>query len=176
MLELIIANLLLLCLIVVIVHDIAWFRIPNVVVGAILVLFVAEAVRAFDLLPAVMHFGAGLIALAVGIGAYAFRVFGGGDAKLLAVTGLWAGLGHLTGHFLMIALMGGVMALGLVVARQLLFMALVSAQRQEIRLPRVLIPGEAIPYGVPIALSMILIRAGEDPFSAMVAKVFSRVF
>lgn len=178
MLVSVITNLLLLLLIVVIVYDSIWFRIPNLVVGAILILFVADAVRAMEVMAIVSHFGAGLVLFVIGFILYSFRLFGAGDAKLLAATGVWAGFDHLGGHLLMLALLGGAMAILLLVLRQALLFAMMSGwagQAAASRVPRLLMVGEAIPYGVPIAVSLILIRTGYDPLSAMVSRAISQL-
>lgn len=178
MLSLIITNLLLLLLIVVVVYDSVWFRIPNVVVGTILILFVVEAVRGMEVMAIVSHFGAGLVMFVIGFILYSFRLFGAGDAKLLAVTGVWAGFEHLSGHVLMFSLLGGVMAILLLVLRQALFVVSMSGwigQVGGMRVPRLLTVGADIPYGVPIALSLILIRTGYDPLSVAVARALSQL-
>ncbi|WP_126173712.1 A24 family peptidase [Altericroceibacterium xinjiangense] len=45
---------------------------------------------------------AGMLILAVGVFLFAFRMAGGGDVKLAAAIGLWAGAGHF-GPFVMVA-------------------------------------------------------------------------
>lgn len=54
--------------------------------------------------------GAGL-ALALGLVPFAVGMLGGGDVKLLAAVGGFMGPGHLIGAFLVIALVGGALAL-----------------------------------------------------------------
>ena len=95
------------------VCDVRRRRIPNAIPAALLALFVvhamvggAESIRGLWMDLAI---GAGL--LAVGFALWLGGGFGAGDAKLMAVAGVWAGPGHV-GHFLL-ALAGAAFALSL---------------------------------------------------------------
>src|SRR6478609_9024836 len=92
------------------VSDIRHRRIPNWSVLAIGALFVPWA---FFVNPAsiLASLGAGLVALVIGLILYAFRIVGAGDSKLLAVVALFAGMEHLLQLLVLIALVGGVIAL-----------------------------------------------------------------
>jgi prepilin peptidase CpaA len=61
--------------------------------------------------------GAGL--LVVGFALFALRVTGGGDAKLLAATALWAGPALLPEFIFVTALAGGAVALAVIIHRRL---------------------------------------------------------
>src|SRR3546814_2389693 len=90
--------------------------------------------------------------------AYRFGVVGGGDLKLMTAVSLWAGLDALPQLLLWTALAGGAFALGLIVLRRLLGgLLVVQPFAETVTLPRLLLPGEAIPYGVAIAIGGILV-------------------
>ncbi len=90
--------------------DIAYYKIPNVLVVAILALYpeyVLVNPTPVDWLPAV---GVAVVALAVGFGLFATNIFGAGDVKLAVVTLLWAGPALALPVVLITSLVGGVMA------------------------------------------------------------------
>jgi prepilin peptidase CpaA len=75
------------------------------------------------------------------------KIMGGGDAKLIAAVGLWAGPALALQTLLLMALAGGVMALGMIVY---------SALRMRLSFVGMVAPGTAIksqplPYGLAIA-------------------------
>jgi prepilin peptidase CpaA len=85
---------------------------------------------------------------------------GGGDVKLLAAVGLWAGPTHVLQFLLVTGLAGGVLGLLMLACtgRGLLWLAPLQAIAARLRLP---VPGlgsligaaaPSLPYGVPIAL------------------------
>jgi prepilin peptidase CpaA len=133
------------------VSDIRHRRIPNWSVLAIGALFVpwaffASSVSIFSSL------GAALIALGVGVALYAFRIVGAGDSKLLAVVALFAGMDHLLQLLVLIALVGGVIALISLVARPTRAMVMLHMRGKGDF-------GRGIPYGVAIAIATICIVA-----------------
>lgn len=90
--------------------DVRSLIIPNRISVAIALLypaFVMANPQPVDWLAALAISGA---TLAVGFLLFAFRFLGGGDAKLIAVTVLWAGPTHILSFLLLTALAGGGMA------------------------------------------------------------------
>src|SRR3546814_14462808 len=76
----------------------------------------------------------------------------------MTAVSLWAGLDALPQLLLWTALAGGAFALGLIVLRRLLGgLLVVQPFAETVTLPRLLLPGEAIPYGVAIAIGGILV-------------------
>jgi prepilin peptidase CpaA len=133
------------------VSDIRHRRIPNWSVLAIGALFVPWA---FFVSPAsaLSSLGAALVALAIGLILYAFRVVGAGDSKLLAVVALFAGMDHLLQLLVLIALAGGVIALISLAARPTRAMVMLHMRGKGDF-------GRGIPYGVAIAIATICIVA-----------------
>ncbi len=137
------------------VFDTWKFVIPNAIAVALVVLFIATAL----LLPFEMtwmewlsHIGAAVAVFIGGAVLYAFNKMGGGDVKLLTAVAFWAGFEYLTELLLYVAIAGGILAIGLIVMRKVIMSAgSASTKLAQIKLPRILLDGEAVPYGLAIA-------------------------
>ncbi len=137
------------------VFDTWKFVIPNAIAVALVVLFIATAL----LLPFEMtwmewlsHVGAAAAVFIGGAVLYAFNKMGGGDVKLLTAVAFWAGFEHLVELLLYVAIAGGVLAIGLIVTRKIIMsLGAASTNLAKVKLPRILIDGEAVPYGLAIA-------------------------
>ncbi len=131
------------------------FVIPNAVAVALVVLFIATALLLpFDMtwMEWLSHVGAAAAVLIGGAVLYAFNKMGGGDVKLLTAVAFWAGFEHVTELLLYVAVAGGVLAIGLIVLRKIIMsLGAANTRLAKIGLPRVLINGEAVPYGLAIA-------------------------
>lgn len=109
--------------------------------------------------------GAGL-ALAVGMALFALGAIGGGDAKLLVVTGAFLGPTRLVVALVITGITGAVLALGVAFATGRLFSTLSGAWRLSVHLTTlghkgtpqsVAAPGAlTIPYGVAIAAGSLM--------------------
>lgn len=137
------------------------FIIPNTVTVALVVLFIVTTL----LLPYDMgwrdwlsHLGAAAAVLAGGAVMFAFNKMGGGDVKLMTAVAFWTGFEYLADLLLYIALAGGALAIGLIIGRKLL-MGLMTARASlaKLAVPRVLLNGEPVPYGLAIAPSAIFL-------------------
>ena len=137
------------------VFDTWKFVIPNAIAVALVVLFIATAL----LLPFEMtwmewlsHIGAAAAVFTGGAVLYAFNKMGGGDVKLLTAVAFWAGFEYLTELLLYVAIAGGILAIGLIVMRKIIMsLGAANTRLAEVKLPRVLLEGEAVPYGLAIA-------------------------
>lgn len=134
--------------------DITSMTIPNWISVALVVGFFPAAL-AVGLTPMAIltHVGVGVAALLIAMVLFALRVFGGGDAKLLAATCLWMGLGG-TGSFLLwTAVLGGLFGLLLILSRR-------HAQPLFVGSPgwvaALMEPKGDIPYGVAIAAGALI--------------------
>jgi prepilin peptidase CpaA len=91
--------------------DATTFRIPNWLTGLTAALFFPMAlVTGMPMLEFGWHLLAGAILFALGYLLFAFGLFGGGDAKMMAAAGLWFGTGHSMDFLIMTSLAGGVLA------------------------------------------------------------------
>lgn len=139
-------------------YDLWRFRIPNLVTGALAVLFLVAAVPSLFHLDWLGHLGAFALVLSIGAVLFYFRFLGGGDVKLFAATALWLGLDLILFHVVYVAVIGLVLAILLLVLRRILVpLALAYAPDGAMTLPRTLRDGEPVPYGVAIAVSAILL-------------------
>lgn len=139
-------------------RDLTTMTIPNWMSLVLLAAFVPAAFLAGlgwqDML---LHLAVGVAALLAGMGLFAFRVLGGGDAKLLAVLCLWMGPQSVLTFILWTALVGGLFSLGLLMARQHLAPL---AHAGPVWTARLLEPKGDIPYGVAIAAGALLAWPG----------------
>lgn len=101
-----------------------------------------------------VHAGLGAAGLVFGITLFAFRVMGGGDAKLIAATCLWLGVNGTLAMLLYTALAGGALTLVLLGARRAPIAAVTGALPQWVN--RHLDPKGDIPYGVAICVGGLL--------------------
>lgn len=150
----------LLALYIVLVAYGAWsdarsLRIPNGVSLALLVGFFPMALSVgLSLENVAWHLGGGLLFLIAGFVLFAFGLFGGGDAKLLAVCALWTGWDQLLWLLTAIALVGGVLSLLVIVLRKGLGLWpdwLVNAAKGLFE------PNKAVPYGIAIAAGALAV-------------------
>jgi prepilin peptidase CpaA len=133
--------------------DLISYRIPNLVTAAVAVFFVVCALVWGVQVDWLAHGGAGLLVLAVGIALFACKVFGGGDIKLLAAVSLWIGWSQdLVVFLLLAAILGGVIALALVLVRYALSM---WAGPWQVRLPKLFQPSAPVPYGIAIVAAAL---------------------
>ncbi|MBO33728.1 MAG: hypothetical protein CMM74_12260 [Rhodospirillaceae bacterium] len=54
-----------------------------------------------------IHFGGGLAVFLIGAVLHYFRLFGGGDVKLLAAIAIWTGTASLGAFLFLVAIIGG---------------------------------------------------------------------
>lgn len=140
------------------VFDVWRFIIPNVISAVLVVAFVPAAVLLPLSEPWWSYPAAAVIVFGVGLVGYSFKIMGAGDIKLLTAVSLWAGLGELPVFLVFVAICGGVLALALIILRRVLFLGMASfAPLHGVRLPRILVSGEAVPYGVAIAAGGIVL-------------------
>jgi prepilin peptidase CpaA len=132
--------------------DMARLIIPNWVSIALAAIFPIAALVAGAPLAAVgLHILFGFGVLAIGFVLFQFNVFGGGDAKLLAAVSVWTGLPAAIPFLVWTAVAGGVLALALLTARQL-----VPAGAYPAFVDHLLKKQNGIPYGVAIMIGGLL--------------------
>ena len=141
--------LLAMLLVIVSVSDIRHRRIPNWTVLAVAALFVpwifvGPGVSVLSALEAA------LISFVVSCALYATRVVGAGDSKLLTVTALFAGMPGLPHFLVYVALAGGVIALGSMLARPTRAAVMFHMRGKGDF-------GRGVPYGVAIAIATVAI-------------------
>jgi prepilin peptidase CpaA len=152
-----IATLLTLLIMFAMVTDLATYRIPNKINGAILVLYPIACL----ILPegaAVWKDGllGFLILFTIGNIIFRFRIMGGGDVKMIAVLALWVGYGMSLVNFVtLFGLLGGILTLFLLSLRKLTPYVILKLKGEQGTIPRVLSYNEPLPYGVAIGLAFL---------------------
>lgn len=144
------------------VSDCASLRIPNWLTGLTALAFFPMAwASAMPLAEFGWHLLAGAMLFFAGYALFALRLFGGGDAKLMAAAGLWFGTSQSVNFLVMTALAGGALAL-IVAAWSFLSLgwdinggarSLPMRQRLKQWAPKV-------PYGIALAVGAILAFPG----------------
>ena len=151
------ATLLTLLIMMAMVTDVASYRIPNKINGAMLLLYPIACV----LLPGggevwlngIIGF---VILFAIGNILFRFRVMGGGDVKMIAVLSLWIGYGMPLLNFVtLFGLLGGVGTLMLLSLRKITPFIVLKLKGEQATIPRVLSYHEPLPYGVPIGITFL---------------------
>ena len=128
--------------------DVAALRIPNFVPLALALLFLPAALLSPGPVDWLSHLGAAAIALAVGIGLFAWGKLGGGDVKLIAAVALWHGLRLLPALVLLIGIIGGIAAILVLVLRWAGVGRFLAARGADLVALRT---GADIPYALAIA-------------------------
>ena len=143
------------------VFDVWKFVIPNTVSVALAVLFFPTVLLLGEPVGWLSHLGAALSVFVAGLAAYRFRILGAGDAKLLTAVSLWAGFEHLPLYLLVVAFAGGAVTGMLWLLRRVIvgFVVQIGTSPGQVTLPRVLLVGEPIPYGVGIAVAAIYLAS-----------------
>ncbi|MDP1555609.1 MAG: prepilin peptidase [Hyphomonas sp.] len=142
-------------------HDVNRLTIPNWLNLTIAALFVPAAlVSGLPLEILGGHLLAGGLAFVIAVGLFAFRIFGGGDAKMIPAVVLWMGPGAALPFAYWMALVGGACALLLLVGKRSVAAASVPG---FMRAP--FEPKAGVPYGVAIAGGAIL-AGGASPLLA----------
>jgi prepilin peptidase CpaA len=139
------------------VTDIATYRIPNWVNGALLALYPIACVLLQADMSVWLHglYGFGVL-FVVGMLIFALRIMGGGDVKMIAVLALWVGFGQpLLLFVIYFALLGGVMTLLLMFLRKIAPYVVLKWRGVQGNIPRVLSYEEPLPYGVAIGLAFL---------------------
>jgi prepilin peptidase CpaA len=136
------------------VKDLTSYTIPNWISLALIAAFPLGALAAGLSLGAVgLHLAVGAGALVLGMVMFALGWIGGGDAKLFAAAGLWLGWPASLTFLLTTCLAGGALAASLLALRSTPLKTFVAGGPSWVA--RLAEPGEAVPYGVAIALGAL---------------------
>lgn len=136
------------------IFDLLKYIIPN-----FLSLLLIGGFAAFALLQplpwqvAASHAGAGIAMLIAGWGLFAIRLLGGGDAKLFAATSLWMGWSGIINYLILFSIVGGVLALGLLLFRRVALPVKLAGAPWIARLHD---RNQGVPYGIALAAGAML--------------------
>lgn len=136
-------------------YDVASFRIPNWIPAGLAAAFLPVAIMSGMSWGAIgLSVLAGIILLIAGMALFAFKVLGGGDAKLLAAAALWIGMSDLLLYVCAVGIVGGLFAILLLTFRRVPMPATLAGQSWLMRLHS---GKEGIPYGVALAAAGVLV-------------------
>jgi prepilin peptidase CpaA len=145
--------------------DLLTMTIPNrISLGLLAAFVVVVPFTSLSWMDIASHVGAGLFMLCIGMGMFALRWFGGGDAKLLAVAALWLGFDQLLDYVLMVSLAGGILGTGILFYRSISPPLWLCRQEWAMRLHNK--QGD-IPYGIALAAAGLWIYPSTLWFSSL---------
>lgn len=141
------------------VGDVMTRRIPNSLIIGMTVLFLPAALATgMPLWIMSLHFATAAVLLLLGFGLFSFGVVGGGDAKMMAVAGLWLGFPCSILFITFSALAGGLLA----AAMGLWFLVTMEGGMHSAWFDKAVAPLKpSVPYGFALAAGAIL----ATPFS-----------
>ena len=142
--------------------DLASFTIPSFLPLTLLGVFALFA-AACGLSGAAIgwHLLAGFVGLLLGFALFALGHVGGGDAKLFAAVALWLGLKDLLPYALVASVLGGALALGLMLLRQWPLPAFLTRRGWIVKLHD---SRSGIPYGVALAAGAFVLLPTTEIF------------
>lgn len=138
------------------IYDTWKYLIPNLIPGALIILFVTAAALSPSDVAWHEHIGSGAAVLLGGMLLYGLKWLGAGDVKFLSAISLWAGFEHLPMFLGVTFLSGGVLVLVLLGVRRMTMSLLYRTAKDDLKLPRILITGEDVPYGVAVAIGALM--------------------
>lgn len=146
--------------------DLLTMRISNALVLAIAISFLVLALVVGMPLAAIgMHLVCALAVLVVAFGLFALGWIGGGDAKLAAATALWIGFGGMLAYLAYAGVLGGILTLALLGARQVALP--VGLMRVE-WIARLHNHKTGIPYGIALAAAGLLVYSDTQVFVRLI--------
>lgn len=153
------------------VSDFRFLIIPNWVSILIAILFLPAAILGeFHISAIAVHYGMGLAIFIVGAILHYFRLFGGGDVKMLAAIAVWTGVSTLGGYLFLVAMFGGVLAI----------MVLVAARFQDVPAINAIpwLKGAAgqqtqLPYGIAIGIAAYVLSYLDQGFVININKLLA---
>lgn len=146
-------------------RDLTTMTIPNWISGLLILgFFPAAWMVGLGPMTVAAHVGVAVAALLVGMGLFAMRVIGGGDAKLMSAACLWLGVSGSPMFILGTALAGGVLCLALLMARKELRPWL-GNDMGPAWVTTLMEPRGDLPYGVAICVGALVAY----PSSALLA-------
>lgn len=146
-------------------RDLTSYTIPNWISVALAVaFFVTAPFLGFSFAAVGMHFLVLVVCLLIVMAMFAMGWIGGGDAKLFASIALWMGWPDIVEFALCAALIGGVLTLGLLLARKMWLPGIGPEWTDAL-----MKPGGDVPYGLALAAGALV----TFPASSVGAAAFS---
>jgi prepilin peptidase CpaA len=147
--------------------DMTTYTIPNLLPGALIVLFpmfmltLAASGHPMGWDAIGLHLLAGLVGLLLGMGMFAVGWVGGGDAKLFAAALLWLGWEALYEYVVLAMLLGGVLTIALIAIRRVPLPLMLAKLPWFARLAD---EKAGVPYGVALAMAALQVLPNTELF------------
>jgi len=136
--------------------DLTKYIIPNWLVLAVLGLYPIALINGgYQQQDWLWALGIAVIMFFAGFLVFSLRWMGGGDVKLLAVCGLWAGKEAVTELLIYTGLIGGLLGLAIIVARPVA--PWILGKFGIFNMPKVLEHNAPLPYGIAISATMLIL-------------------
>jgi len=136
-------------MLLVIYFDLTSFTIPNWLNGTLICLYVVLLLVTPEVINWQMALAGAGIVFALGFVVFGMNWMGGGDIKLLIALALWVGWSNLLEYVLIVAILGGLLAVVIWLMRKALPWILPKSNMNNY--PRILKDDEPVPYGLAIA-------------------------
>lgn len=146
-------------------NDLFTMRIPNKLSLVLIAGFTAAALVAqLPLQTFGLHVAVAAAVLAFTFTLFSFNLFGGGDAKLMAVGALWMGVDQVLPFIAAVTVLGGVLSLMFLFYRKFIP---VNAVANVAWAQRLHMQGKGIPYGIAIAAAGLLVYPETEIFKLL---------
>ena len=136
-------------MLLVIYFDLTSFTIPNWLNGILICLYILFLLVTPEVINWQMSLSGAGIVFALGFVVFGMNWMGGGDIKLLIALALWVGWSLLLEYILIVAILGGLLAVVIWLMRKALPWVLPKSDMSKY--PRILKDDEPVPYGLAIA-------------------------
>lgn len=146
-------------------NDLFTMRIPNEISLVLIAAFFVVAV--WIGMPAQtvgLHVGIGFATVVATFMLFSFKMFGGGDAKLMAAGALWMGPEQILPFIFYVTILGGALSLLILFYRKLIPAGAMGLPGWAMRLHE---RGSGIPYGIAIAAAALAIYPMTACFRAL---------
>ena len=138
-------------------EDLRRLIIPNALTVSLCVLWPFYVVATPSLLVILASLGCALAVFLVGAFCFSRGYLGGGDVKLLAAATLWAGPGAIAPLLVLTGVLGGLLALVLLMPPGAQMVAFARAKLGPGDIPEKFGDATPIPYGIAIAVASLLV-------------------
>ncbi len=133
--------------------DFLTMTIPNLIPAALTIGYFVLAAECLPPHAVLYDVSCGLAILVITFAMFSVRWIGGGDAKLAAAIALWMGWGSILDYGLSASICGGLLTLGLLMARARPLPAILA---QHTGVARLHDPETGVPYGIALAIAGLI--------------------
>ncbi len=146
-------------------NDLFTMRIPNEISLVLIAGFFVFAIWiGMPVATVGIHVGIGFAMLVATFMLFSFKMFGGGDAKLMAAGALWMGPEQILPFIVYVTVLGGALSVFILFYRKLIPADAMGLPGWALRLHE---HGSGIPYGIAIAAAALFLYPATECFRAL---------